>query len=620
MFSGAYQIAWPFFFASIVAFGLVVSARNKTKSTASTYFTLTMVAAGMWSLFSGLHLTAGNMAAKMFFADAKFLFITTLPVFWLLLAWSFSNKRDTLKPATAVLLFLFPVITIILVATNGSHHLVFDEVTPFVTERFVSFSRSYGPWFWMHTVYSYSLIIIGVGIFMHSIVFSKGHLRAQAMVMSGGSVTPLLFNAIFLSNPDAFLYLDFTPVAFAATGVVYFYGLFKFKMLDLMPMAQAEIVRSMEDAVIVTDPSGIVLDANLAGASLRATSIGSEVGQPVLHEFPFLTDAWNASLNSRRYSQEIPYLIDSDQRWYRADFKRIITSSGKHEGQLIVLRDITDSKQTQMLLQDAKMKAEELSQLKSAFLSDMSHDVRTPLAGIIGMAGLLVEECHGDQKEFALMIKQSGHRLLKQLNSLLSVSHLSDGKLDINSEILDVTALSSRVIAGFGTEFDEKQIQLQVSLPSEPLRAKLDSEHLVHALSHILNHTVRSTDEGGVHFDLRKELGEAVFRISYDGCSDEADIVRSITEPHTQTLLTESGMEPGCGLGLRVANGLIEELGGSLSFKTEMGIGSFFTIRVPVVDTGKDEQPSVPMMADRNPLAQAKMRASASSQVLRSPK
>ena len=496
MFSDEFTIAWPFFFASVIALGLAISALKRKRSAASFYFTLCMVAAGIWSMSSGLHLMVEGFGAKLFWADSKFLFVASLPVFWLLLALSFSKNREPIKPKTIALLLVFPVLTVLMVATNSWHHLVFKAVTPLVTDRFVSISRDYGPWFWMHTAYSYALIVTGVGIFIRCFVQSKGHLRSQAIVMAGGSLIPFVFNAVYLSNQAAFYYLDFTPVAFAATGVFYFYGLFKFRMLDLMPIAMAEIVRTMEDAVVVTDTKGFIVDTNDAASNLKLSTDASEIGQLVSSVYPFLTEFCNTVASEDRLSKEIFVELDNIQAWFKVDSKVILDKRKVPEGRLIVLRDITESKTAQIQLEDAKKKAEELSTLKSAFLSNMSHDVRTPLAGIIGLADLLAEECTGDQQQFAAMIKESGDRLLKLINSLLSVSHLSSGTLDQNTELLNLVDLSRRVMAPVEKDLISHDIELNVSFPDEVIEAELDPNHLAHALTHILDHAVKFTEKG----------------------------------------------------------------------------------------------------------------------------
>ena len=143
MLPSGLSIAWPYFIASIVALELAIHAWTKPKNTTSSYFVLVMLTATFWSLLSGLHLVVSDVETKIFLSDLKFVFVTSLPVLWVLLATSYSGKPLGRKTITC--LFVFPVIVVGLIATNSLHHLVFLSTEPLVTEFFVSVSSEYGP-------------------------------------------------------------------------------------------------------------------------------------------------------------------------------------------------------------------------------------------------------------------------------------------------------------------------------------------------------------------------------------------------------------------------------------------------------------------------------------------
>lgn len=582
MFTNELSIAWPFFVSSIVAFEVAIYVWTKKKSPEASYFMLTMLMAAMWSLSSGLLLLAESFEVKVFWVDFKFVFVASLPVFWFLMASAFFHGKSVVPRRKIVFLFIVPVIAVAMIATNAVHHLFFEDAVAVVENRFVAISRVYGPAFWIFTVYEYALILGGIVFFVRRMLCSRGHLKIQALIMTAGSIVPLALNAAYLSNPEGFLHLDFTPVAFAASGVIYFIGLFRYRMFDLKPIAHEEVIRSMEDAVIVLDNDGFIVDSNAAATQLNSDFIKkSEIGLQILTGFPFLEKSWNRARELDRFQSEFEIQVGSDLRWYAANFKVIFNSKNIAQGRLVVLRDVSEQKRTELQLLEAKQKAEELSRLKSAFLSNMSHDIRTPLAGIIGLADVLIEECTGEKKEFATMIRDSGDRLLKLLNSLLSISHLSSGTLDQNSELINLNDISERILVPFEKEIASKGVELRISLPTEIAEAFCDPAHLVHALTHILDHSVRFTESGSIQFDLRREQNDLIFRITDTGRGFEPEFVRSISESLDSISLAEFGLDKGSGLGLRVAHGLIEEMGGELQIRSELGIGSTFTLRLP---------------------------------------
>ena len=593
MFTSGLSIAWPYFIASIVSLELAIHAWTKPKNTTSSYFVLVMLTAAFWSLLSGLHLVVPDVETKIFITDLKFLFVTSLPVLWVLLAISYSGK--SLRRRTIVSLFVFPAIVVGLIATNPMHQLVFVSTKPLVTEFFVSVSREYGPVFWVFTVYSYVLTTFGVFLFIHRMINSRGYLRIQAMIMTAGALVPFAFNAMYLSNPEAYYHLDYTPVSFSVSGLLFFIGLFRYRMLDLKPIAREEIIRSMADGVIVTDPNGYIVEINESVAKLRTGSSKSEVGMFVSDEFPFLADLWKSVKSGDRFTKEFEITGFGDDRWFVMSSKMVIVNGNDHQGYLIVLRDITERKIGELQLLEAKKRSDELSRLKSEFLASMSHDVRTPLAGIVGLADILVDECSGEQQEFAEMIRVSSDRLLHLLNSILSVAHLSSGTLDQHTELTDVALISQKVLAEYVTEAEEKNIELLISVPEQKIESELDRIHLSHALSHLLDHAMSLTKKGEIHFDLRKVQEQLIFRISDTGCGMDPEFVKSISQSLDALNLDEFGLKNGSGLGLRVAHRLIEQMGGKLDIFSVIGEGSTYCVPLPIVRPGskRSERPPV---------------------------
>ena len=587
----------------MVALGLAIQVSSRKRHLATTYFMMMMVSAGLWSFFSGVHLIVSSFTWKLIWSDFKFLFITTLPVFWVLLASAFSGIKAPTDRKRMALLFAIPAITVLLIATNQFHLQVFRNAAPLETERFTSISRDYGPWFWIHTTYSYTLIVSGVAIFVRSIFRNRGALRIQACIMALGSLVPFGFNAIYLSNPDAFFHLDFTPVAFAATGVVYWVGLFRYRLLDLVPVAREVVFKTIGDGVCVVDSNDVIADINdvaLELGDLGSRAKGSPVGRPLLDIFPFLRKSWEAQDRNRDYREEVTIPLHGSPVWHAVKVKKLVDPKRLLDGHVIVITNIDDRKKAEVELQQAKDKAEELSTLKSAFLRNMSHDVRTPLTGIIGLSQVLGSELQDEQKELVDMIHESGSKLLKLINSLLSVAHLSSGSLDSNEETVNLIDLSRTVLAPVEKEISQSEVDLKVSLPDHILEAFCDRNHLSHALIHTLDHTVRYTKSGSIQFDLRQEMGEAVFRIVDTGEGFEEQFIQSIHAPLDSKALADFGLNTIPSLGLRVANGLIEEMGGMFAIRSEKGQGSTYTISLPMKQpiSNTDREP-VKNAADR---------------------
>ena len=349
--------------------------------------------------------------------------------------------------------------------------------------------------------------------------------------------------------------------------------------------------------------NGYILDTNESANQLNSSNNSPEIGKHIRSEFPFLEEYWIDNQATFRSSREIQRSSSPEEEWYRVDTKTILNSSKTPEGWLYVLRDISVDKRAVRQRQEAMKKLEEFSALKSAFVSNMSHDIRSPLAGIIGLADVLVEECEGEQLEFAAMIRDSGNQLFRVLNSMLSIVHLSSGTLDQNAEVINLTMLSRRVTSIVEREIAEKNVDFEVSLPEDVVEAEHDPNYLTHALTLILECSVLFTDQGKIQFDLKSDHDELVFQISDTGRGFEPAFQKSIYEALNVKEMANFGIDKGSELALRVANGLIEQMGGTLQITSELGVGTTFTVRLPSAWTPVEA--SVPV---DNPLPSSRSR------------
>lgn len=590
MFDGSVTIAWAFFGSSILSFELAMHAWAKRRNAYSTAFFAVMLLAGCWSLFSGMHLVVREFDLKVLISSIKFLFIVPLPVTWVLMAAWYTDLKVSRR--TIGLLFAIPAISLVLIATNSWHHAVFVSNEPFVVGTFTTIAREYGFWFWVNMGYAYLMVVAGFTLFLRQVIVTRGHVRIQALIMMAGSAMPLISNMLYFLGPGAFLFLDWTPVSFAASGVFFYVGMFRYRMLDLMPIAREEIIRSMEDGVVITDPSGYILEVNDATDQLLETGTEASSGRPITDVLPFLAAAWEASLEQDPIRMEVPRHIAGERRWMVVRIREVVNDADVLQGKMVLIRDVTERKEAEIHLVESRRRIQELSALKSAFLSNMSHDVRTPLSGIIGLADVLVEETDGDQRELAGMIRTSGDRLLKLLNSILSVSHLSSGTLDQNLEPTNVVALARNVLVQYEREAEEKGLRIEENISEELIVRNVDPAHIAHALSHIFDHAVRFTETGSISMDVREKDTDLLIRIKDTGRGFDPAFVASIDEPIDTLSLAEFGLDKGSGLGLRVAHGLIQESGGKLLIASEPGIGSSFTIVLPRKETSSTQDRS----------------------------
>jgi PAS domain S-box-containing protein len=261
-----------------------------------------------------------------------------------------------------------------------------------------------------------------------------------------------------------------------------------------------------------------------------------------------------------------------------------------------VQEDVTDEKKREeelerrikdrtQKLRTAKAESEQANRLKSAFLANVNHEVRTPLTSIIGFASSIGTEVEKGQDleqvaRFAEMIERSGFRLLDTFSAVLNLSMLETGESDFDPQPTDVVDQLTEVASLYDLKASNREITVKV--PEEGLQAWTDPDALQVVLENLISNAVKFTEEGGtVWVQAREEENRSVVEIEDNGIGMDPGRVSEHLEAFQQGSTGLNRTHEGSGLGLTVAKRLLDQIGGSLTIDTEPGEGARVTISLP---------------------------------------
>ena len=243
--------------------------------------------------------------------------------------------------------------------------------------------------------------------------------------------------------------------------------------------------------------------------------------------------------------------------------------------------DVTDAKRYEAEAEIAREEVEETRRLREAIMSNLSHEFRTPLTGMMGAAQILSYEVTGQGKELIDMVQRSSRRLMNTLNSLLDLAGLRAGEVDVHPRILDLKAEVESVVGGFREEAERKGLFFRTRFPNEEVWVRLDQGHLYRILQHLIDNAVKFTDGGGVVVEVQEEDEQALVRVMDTGVGIDETYLEALFDEFRQESLGVRRSHEGTGIGLAVSQGLAQQMGGTITAESEKGQGSTFVISFP---------------------------------------
>ncbi|RPH43586.1 MAG: hybrid sensor histidine kinase/response regulator [Burkholderiales bacterium] len=239
-------------------------------------------------------------------------------------------------------------------------------------------------------------------------------------------------------------------------------------------------------------------------------------------------------------------------------------------------------------LEASQARAEEASRLKTEFLASMSHELRTPLNGIIGYAEFLHDAAPaGREREFAGVIMKSGQHLLELVNSILDLSKVEAGRLELMPTEVALRTLLDEAAATHHPGALAKGLVLVVDSDTDvPATVRCDRTRVLQVLNNLLHNAVKFTEHGRVTLRAASVAGGLAFEVTDTGCGIAPDFQTVLFEKFRQADAFVTRRHGGTGLGLALSRELAHRMGGSLSVRSAVGEGSTFTFVLPTVPPG----------------------------------
>jgi len=353
------------------------------------------------------------------------------------------------------------------------------------------------------------------------------------------------------------------------------------------------LIESNVDALMTTDPAGIITDVNKQMEALTGSTRDELIGSPFKGFFTEPERAQAAIALVLSDKKVTDYELTANAR----DGKKTVVSYNATtfydrdrnlQGVFAAARDVTERKRVESELKQAKAAAESASRTKSDFLASMSHEIRTPMNAIMGIADLLAKTVlTPEQDKYVQIFRRAGDNLLNLINDILDLSKVEASQLELEQTGFALNELLEKVTEIVESRAADKSLALSCDVARDvPSYLMGDPTRLRQVLLNLMGNAIKFTEVGGVSLRVTRDVTSSMttalqFTIADTGIGIGTENLSRVFERFTQADSSTTRRFGGSGLGLTISKRLVELMGGRISVESTPGKGSVFAFSVP---------------------------------------
>ena len=351
------------YLSAIISFGIAIYAWYKRARPGLHLFSGMMMAVAFYTLTAGLMSSASTPEKANSWVHLHYFGLTSMVAFYFSFIAQYTGHGKWLNKSTLTILFAVPIITQIIIETNPMHHWFIQEIQ-FKQDGILQglATIQYGGFFGFHTLYSYTLVLFGIGLIIKMSIRTFKLYRMQSLTLFAAVLAPLLGS---INDSKVFIVgfpYPIVPICFALMGMLMAWNILRNQMLNINPVARDSLIESMQDSMVVLDDARKIIDINPAALKLFNLSAETIIGKPVEE----VLEPWNESLNrfhgKVEAEEEICFLQDGVRSYFDIRISPLINDQGNPSGQIIVLRDVTNRVVIEQKNQEALKNIRDLQQ------------------------------------------------------------------------------------------------------------------------------------------------------------------------------------------------------------------------------------------------------------------
>jgi len=546
-----------------------------------------------------LELLSPELKGKVFWDNFQWVGIFVALVALFLFTVQHTGYRPPYYHGLLTACIAFSGFSILLIYTDPWHGLLRPTAVLIPGEPFDALYYDFSPVTWAIFTGCYLIVFYSLALLIRSLWEPRPLYRTQTKLILLGAALPTLGTLLTLLGVIQTFQRDITPFALAAGNLIIAWGIFRYRVFDLLPIARDAVIESMQDAVVVLDPDRRIVDANPAVQQWTGRTITAVMGLPFQEAFPH----WQIHLlpeNSLSGQQkEIQHATSSGISYLTLNVTPLTDRNGRLSGQILVIHDITARKQAEEELNNrakalallnaevetANERLQALSQVKDQFVANVSHELRTPITNLKLCLDLL--KLNGQKADVYLSILgRETERLENLIESLLLLSRLDRSAMSLNSLPQNLNCLVQELIHDRMMLAAQKSLALKLSLAPDVPLVQIDAGLMERVLDILLTNSMNYTPPGGaIWASTRWDAGQEMVGLSVQdtGPGIPPAEQKQLFQRFFRGQAAANTGAAGTGLGLAIAHEIVQLHRGQIDVHSsgKPGEGACFTVWLP---------------------------------------
>ena len=569
-----------------------VMARTRRGVPGGMAFAWMMAAIALWSFTSGMHTLVDDRDTRIVIAKFQYLGIAPIGVLWLMFTTQYSRVAWPAERILRVLVWIVPVTTFVLALTNDQHHLYWSAITEVETPIGSRLVYSGAPWYWIHAGYNYFLVLIGTAMLVRGLRRFPPPYRRQTALIITGAIVPWIGNILYLSRAIPITGLDLTPIAFTVSGACFTWGIYRYHLFGLVPVARDMVVDSMDDGVIVLDAQRRLVDLNHAAERFTGCTTAS-LGRPIDEVVAW----WNEAVDpdrARGDGQPAIVKVEPGPRYFEVKVSAVRDSQRRFVGWFVIVHDISSRRrnESERYAFERRLQEQQKSESLMVLAGGAAHDFNNLLTGILGNADLIaiLSPPETDQRRAAEAIVIGAQRAADLVSKMLAYAgggRVVAERVDLDALVKDMVDLLAASVA--------RHCTLTYKSPGPLPLVETDPTQTRQVVLNLIVNAAEAVEDAGV---ITVETGEelldeaALKKVTFGNDMapgryvfiDVVDNGAGMNE-HTMTRMFDpffSTKDHGRGLGMAAVRGIVRSHRAALKVTSAEGQGSRFRVWFPL--------------------------------------